>query len=128
MSMHLEKPYLSNIGSGRAPKLPQTKQLQAARLEHEKFLRKQGLHPDQLAARKPTKQRLAADSTVAKTTNIPSESVFEGAAGAVPTAQSPKVYSGQRRLLGIATMHKSNLVPVFADRSEDAQDIAHMRR
>ena len=65
--MHLEKPYLSNIGSGRAPKLPQTKQLQAARLEHEKFLRKQGLHPDQLSARKPNKQRLAADNTVAKT-------------------------------------------------------------
>ncbi len=39
-----------------------------------------------------------------------------------------KVYSGTRTLIGIATMHKSNLVPIFADRKEDAIDIAKMRR
>jgi hypothetical protein len=37
-----------------------------------------------------------------------------------------KVYSGERKLLGIATMHKSNMVPVFA--KSDAEDIARMRR
>jgi len=37
-----------------------------------------------------------------------------------------KVYSGERKLLGIATMHKSNMVPVFA--KQDAEDIARMRR
>lgn len=36
------------------------------------------------------------------------------------------VYSGERKLLGIAVMHKSNLVPVF-DR-EDAAELAKMRR
>ena len=36
------------------------------------------------------------------------------------------VYSGERKLLGIATMHKSNMVPVFA--KQDAEDIARMRR
>lgn len=44
-----------------------------------------------------------------------------------PAKESP-VYSGERQLLGIATTHKSNLVPVFADRKEDAVDIARMRR
>lgn len=39
---------------------------------------------------------------------------------------SEKVYSGERKLLGIATMHKSNMVPVFA--KQDAEDIAKMRR
>lgn len=34
-------------------------------------------------------------------------------------------YTGDK-LLGIATMHKSNLVPVF--KQEDAEDIARMRR
>jgi hypothetical protein len=34
-------------------------------------------------------------------------------------------YTGDK-LLGIATMHKSNAVPVF--RKEDAEDIARMRR
>jgi len=37
-------------------------------------------------------------------------------------------YSGERKLLGIATMHKSNLVPIFADKKEDAKDVASMRR
>jgi hypothetical protein len=40
----------------------------------------------------------------------------------------PKVYRGKRRLLGVATMHKSNLVPVFADKPEEAAEIAKMRR
>ena len=38
----------------------------------------------------------------------------------------PQKYSGKRKLLGIATMHKSNIVPVFD--AEDAKDIAKMRR
>lgn len=37
-----------------------------------------------------------------------------------------KVYSGERKLLGIATMHKSNMVPVFD--KQNAEDIAKMRR
>lgn len=38
---------------------------------------------------------------------------------------APKVYTGDK-LIGIATMHKSNMVPVF--KAEDAEDIARMRR
>ena len=38
----------------------------------------------------------------------------------------PKVYSGARTLLGIATLHKSNMVPVFD--KESASEIATMRR
>ena len=37
----------------------------------------------------------------------------------------PKVYTGGN-LKGIATMHKSNMVPVF--NSQDAEDISKMRR
>ena len=40
--------------------------------------------------------------------------------------KEPQQYSGERKLLGIATMHKSNMVPVFD--KEDAKDIAKMRR
>jgi hypothetical protein len=36
------------------------------------------------------------------------------------------IYSGERKLLGIATMHKSNMVPVFS--IEEATDVARMRR
>jgi hypothetical protein len=40
----------------------------------------------------------------------------------------PLQYTGERKLLGIATMHKSNAVPVFADDAEYAKDLARMRR
>jgi hypothetical protein len=40
--------------------------------------------------------------------------------------REPQVYNGKRKLLGIATMHKSNMVPVFS--KDDAEDIAKMRR
>ena len=43
----------------------------------------------------------------------------------VAFAKAPNTYTGDK-LLGIATLHKSNLVPVFSQ--EDAQDISRMRR
>lgn len=54
------------------------------------------------------------------TRNIPSLGM---SGNAVKT--EPKVYTGTK-VLGIATMHKSNAVPVFSD--EEAQDISRMRR
>jgi hypothetical protein len=43
----------------------------------------------------------------------------------VTFAKKPNVYTGDK-LLGIATMHKSNIVPVFS--KEDAEEISRMRR
>ena len=44
----------------------------------------------------------------------------------------PKVYNGDRKLIGIATMHKSNMVPVFEDEdgngSKEATEIANMSK
>ena len=40
--------------------------------------------------------------------------------------KNPNVYSGERKLIGIATLHKSNMVPVFSQ--EDAEQISKMRR
>ena len=45
--------------------------------------------------------------------------------GGNATLAAPKVYTGTK-VKGIATMHKSNAVPIFSD--EEAVDIAHMRR
>lgn len=45
--------------------------------------------------------------------------------GPVSGKKKEMQYTGDR-LLGIATMHKSNAVPVFSQ--EDAEDIARMRR
>jgi hypothetical protein len=45
--------------------------------------------------------------------------------GGNATLAPAKVYTGTK-VLGIATMHKSNAVPVFSD--EEAIDISKMRR
>jgi hypothetical protein len=37
-------------------------------------------------------------------------------------------YTGEQKLLGIATMHKSNMVPIFEDNKQMAIEIARMRR
>jgi len=50
---------------------------------------------------------------------------FGDLVGTIP-AKPEKQYSGERKLLGIATTHKSNLVPVFSE--QDAKDVASMRR
>lgn len=49
------------------------------------------------------------------------------------TKKTPMQYTGERKLVGIATMHKSNLVPVFADEDDktgqkQATELAQMRR
>lgn len=49
-----------------------------------------------------------------------------GMAPGVCAKTEEKVYSGEMTLIGIATMHKSNMVPVF--KKQDAEDIARMRR
>jgi len=46
--------------------------------------------------------------------------------GGIAPKAAVNVYSGERKLLGIATMHKSNMVPVFS--KEDAESISKMRR
>jgi hypothetical protein len=48
--------------------------------------------------------------------------------GNITPKQEPMQYTGERKLLGIAVMHKSNLVPVFAEDKNYAKDLANMRR
>jgi len=68
---------------------------------------------------------------VRETQHIPSlttEKSFQPA-----TKKEPLQYTGERRLVGIATMHKSNMVPIFADDDDvtgqkKATEIAKMRR
>jgi len=68
---------------------------------------------------------------VRETQHIPSlttEASFSPA-----TKKESMQYTGERKLVGIAMMHKSNLVPVFADEDDktgqkQATEIAQMRR
>ena len=66
-----------------------------------------------------------------KTEPVPSHNSEHSFAPA--TKKESMQYTGERKLVGIAMMHKSNLVPVFADEddktgSKQATEIAQMRR
>lgn len=63
---------------------------------------------------------LSTPSGRTTSTHIPSKVTAGGS-----TAPVHKVYTGDK-IIGIATMHKSNAVPVFSD--EQAVDISRMRR
>jgi hypothetical protein len=116
MSMHLVGPHMTTTKYNRKQKKPNAKTVKA-NAEHEKWLAKMGV----------------GKSKAKHTNEIPDYSTTQEVqlsnkvAGHGPARES-MTYSGERQLVGIATMHKSNMVPVFADRKEDAKDIASMRR
>lgn len=96
-----------------------------AEREHSEFLKKMGVDPETLKKnrriRKDKKKPVSKSSTHTEQDDITS---IAGVAAKKPE----QVYTGEREYLGAFTMHKSNMVPVFGDRKEDAKDIAKMRR
>jgi len=129
MSMHLEKVYFTTTKYNRKQKKSKSKKMAKANAEHEKFLQKMGVSDSQL------KEKLYDEYGKRKHYGqIPDYSEHQATASlsnkiAGSAAQKERnVYSGERQLLGVATMHKSNMVPIFADKKEDAKDIANMRR
>lgn len=127
--MHLMSHAYTTTNTRKRKAKNKSKKLLAAEAEHEKFLRKMGVSNDQL------KEKLYDEHGKRKHLGrIPDYSEHQATATlsnnvAGSAAQKERnVYSGERQLLGVATMHKSNMVPVFADKKEDAKDIANMRR
>ena len=109
------------------------KKAQKSNPEHEKFLRKHGVHPDQLASKRTMRAQKRTQS-VTNTAGAPQMTVSTSCQRftsdkipvGVAVKPEPNIYSGKRKLLGIAAMHKSSLVPVFSE--ENAKEIARMRR
>ena len=132
MSMHLVGPYMTTTKYNRkkSNRKKTAKQIKAE-ADHEKYLRKMGVHPEQLEAkakRNAQGKKLGIHSIPDyKTDSSNTVKTSDKVAGHGP-AREGNTYSGERQLLGIATMHKSNMVPIFADKKEDAKDIASMRR
>jgi hypothetical protein len=117
MTMQLVGPYMTTTRYNLKQKQSKSKKLQKAQAEHEQWLVKMGVGKSKAQHTNEIPNYKTSD-TVPLGNNI---------AGHGPQKES-MVYSGERQLLGIATMHKSNMVPVFADRKEDAKDISSMRR
>jgi len=129
MSMHLEGPWLSLNGRKRGKtKFRNAEEAQRAReldASWKELLKRQGVEAEEKRRTRamkaePLVYKLAAPDGRMTTHHIPSRDT-----GGNATLAPAKVYTGSR-VKGIATMHKSNAVPVFSD--EEAIEISRMRR
>ena len=130
MTMHLEGPWLSLTGKkkGRVKFRNAEEARKARELEEswKKLLKAQGIESEdrkrtRALKAEPLTYKLSAPAGRGNTNHIPSLNSGAGVATLAPA----KVYTGTK-VMGIATMHKSNAVPVFSD--EEAIAISSMRR
>ena len=120
MTMHMAPIFVSTVNHGKIKKKLNAPQLRA-KAEHEAWLTKRGLHPDQLKAKK-SKKRDKEESTFtyeSRRTVPTSNTVGNG------FKKEENKYTGTL-ITGIATMHKSNAVPVI--NKKQAEEISSMRR
>jgi len=146
MTMHLERGLSTLNTSKRKKKQKPNSYYVSGWHEHNKFLKRMKL------AKMTLEEYIDYVRGNYKVINKPSASNFEwNASGgyrkeqkhipskiseqsfAPATKKETMQYTGERKLIGIAMMHKSNLVPVFADDddktgSKQATEIAQMRR
>jgi hypothetical protein len=128
MSMHLVGPYMTTTVYSRKKskvKKKTAKQIQS-KLKHEKYLRKMGAHPDQRSIVKSVKcYGSTSDSKPEGRGSTPRTDANPPTYDPSMSKRTPNVYTGTE-ITGIATMHKSNAVPVRG--KKQAIEIANMRR
>jgi hypothetical protein len=129
--MHLEGPWLSTTGKRKGKqKFASAEHARKARELEESWkdlLKRQGIEAEERKRKRamtaaPLKGNYSLTIPEGRNTTAHLRSVDTG--GNALLKPSP-VYTGTK-VKGIATMHKSNAVPVFSD--EEAQDISKMRR
>ena len=129
MTMHLHHPSLSLAGKRKgkvkfrnADEARKARELDASWKELQKKWDVDAEDKKRKRAMKaePLVYNLSSPPGRGSTAHIPSRNT-----GGNATLAPPKVYTGTK-VKGIATMHKSNAVPVFSD--EEAIEISRMRR
>ena len=129
--MHLEGPWLSTTGKKKTKrKFASAEHARKARDLDESWkelLKRQGIESEE---RKRTRGLSAPSLSSSYSLKIPegrntTAHIPSRDTGGNATLKPAKVYTGDK-VKGIATMHKSNAVPVFSD--EEAVDISKMRR
>ena len=129
--MHLEGPWLSTTGKRKGKKkFASAEHARKARELDESWkelLKRQGVEQEE---RKRSRGLSAPSLSTSYSLTIPegrntTAHIKSVDTGGNATLKPAKIYTGTK-VKGIATMHKSNAVPVFSD--EEAVDIARMRR
>ena len=144
--MHILPSYFTTTNTRKRKKSKKPASVLEAERQHAKFLKKMGLGGRSSVGRAGALQasgqrfdpaRLHQSRSLAQSGSAPALGAggqkFESSNSDQfynPTMAKPKpnIYSGERKLIGIATMHKSNSVPIFEDNKELAIEIARMRR
>jgi len=128
MSMHLVGPYMTTTNYKKRKQKRLNKKDQEAQRHHDKWLRKMGVHPSQLAEKKQDERNRNIRNTLYNVpdyrfsgNNIPTSDVVAGSG----LKKESQKYTGTL-IKGIATMHKSNAVPI-TDRKQ-AIEVSQMRR
>ena len=107
------------------PKSKKRKVPKAQQAQHDAWLKSVNAMSTNFTIKKPSKvvsaMQLQKTPYIRQTPHYPSLDTGLG----VATKSAPKIYTGDK-VKGIATMHKSNAVPVFTD--EQAVEISSMRR
>ena len=136
MSMHLMGPAFSTTSTKKRKKktLAITEKLMSELKTYNKQMKRMGLKTKTIeeyidyrqgnskyVPKKIIKDPMKAEPLVRQSPRVPSASDGVGNGFSKPV----NTYTGSK-LLGIATMHKSNMVPVFS--ASDAEEISKMRR
>ena len=131
MTMHLEGPWLSTTGKRKGKqKFASAEHARKARALDESWKELQKKWAVEIEDKKRKRAMTAAplkgsySLTIPEGRNTTSHIKSVNTGGNAVLKPSP-IYTGTK-VKGIATMHKSNAVPVFSD--EEAQDISKMRR
>jgi len=129
--MHLEGPWLSTTGKKKGKKkfasAEHARKARALDESWKELQKKWGIEADE---KKRARAMSAPSLNSTYSLKIPegrntTAHIKSVDTGGNATLKAPKVYTGTM-VKGIATMHKSNAVPVFSD--EQAVDISRMRR
>lgn len=109
-------------------KIKPKQKTKAERTEYEAWCAKHGINPYGKTKVKPAtvrgKNPVVVTGVYRRETPV-IKSLDTGVTGATTWNNQKKVYTGDK-LIGIATMHKSNLVPIFQE--EAAKEVSQMRR
>ena len=131
MTMHLEGPWLSTTGKRKGKqKFASAEHARKARALDESWKELQKRWAVEIEDKKRKRAMSAESLSGSYSLKIPegrntTAHLKSVDTGGNATLKPPKIYTGTK-VKGIATMHKSNAVPVFSD--EEAIDISKMRR
>ena len=98
-------------------KLPNTQSLRKARADYREWLKERGL--DKIKPRKKSSEPLVIEP-IEERTGVPMGDKVPVMEKGVGSKKADMRDTGKRKLIGIATMHKSNQVPVFADDDDES--------